>query len=119
MSTPDSPSFAIIEGSLCLLNRRGTVTRRHAPLGRAVEQFIVDGDRLYVRENPDGVLAGMANLYCLDDRLQLLWLADLPDPADGVVGDLRVDGGVLLGSTRGGRAIRLSPSTGRTAAASG
>lgn len=74
----DTPSFALLNGALCKLNRRGTVTKRHKPLGTAVVEFVVVGERILVREQAEGCLLGMPNLYCLDSNLFIIWLAELP-----------------------------------------
>lgn len=109
----DSPSFALIDGSLCKLNRRGTIVKRHAPLGGVVAEFHVHQGRLYVREDADGFLAGMPNLYCLDENLFITWLAEMPsalDPYAAILGF--VETGVRC-QTREGIQVCLSFSSGR------
>lgn len=113
MSSPDTPSFAIIDGSLCRLSRRGTVTKRHAPLGLAIEQFIVDEGRVYVREKPEGLLEGIPSVYCLDDRLQLVWLASQIDPREAIVGEITLERGIVSGETRAGHRLKLAADSGK------
>lgn len=112
-SSIDTPSYAIIEGALCKLSRRGTVIKRHVPLGIAVEQFIVAEGKVFVRENADGFLSGMSNVYCLDDRLHLVWLAELPTQDGAIASALEIDQNSLLGTTRAGLAVRISADSGK------
>ena len=111
----DTPSYALIEGVLCKLNRKGSVVRRHSPMGLAVEEFLVHEDRILVRESADGVLLGMTNLYCLDTDLRLIWLADTPGGDDVYAGPLELSGTVLACPTRSGRRLTLSLDTGSPA----
>jgi len=110
----DSPSFALINGSLCKLNRRGTVVKRHAPLGGTIMEFHVQGGRLYVREDAGGFLAGMPNLYCLDENLFITWLAELPSPLDPFATILEIGDSVLHCRTQSGAQYQLSLANGRS-----
>lgn len=76
----ETPSFALIEGTLCRLNRRGSTNKRHRPLGTGISEFSIQGDRILVLEKAEGVLTGMPNLYCLDLELRLVWLAETNQP---------------------------------------
>ncbi|MFA5263250.1 MAG: hypothetical protein WC378_05445 [Opitutaceae bacterium] len=111
--TEDTPSFAIIEGTLCKLNRRGTVVKQRAPLGTAIAEFIVHQSRLFVRENDYGFLLGMPNLYSLDDMLHMLWLAELPSPTDAFAGPLAIDGNILACPSREGKRFRIDLDSGK------
>lgn len=110
----DSPSFALINGSLCKLNRRGTVVKRHAPLGGAIMEFHVHGGHIYVREDAGGFLAGMPNLYCLDENLFITWLAELPSPLDPYATILEISEEVLSCRTQSGAQHQLSLCDGRS-----
>lgn len=109
----DTPSFALIEGKLCKLNRRGTVTKRHAPLGSAVVEFRILGDRIFVREQADGFLFGMPNLYCLDLNLFISWLSELPSPDDPFDSIADADEETLLCRTVNGNTCRVSSLDGK------
>jgi len=109
----DTPSFALIEGALCKLNRRGGVTKRHLPLGSAVVEFRIHGDRLYVRESAEGFLFGMPNLYCLDLNLFISWLAELPTPDDPYDSIANADAHGLLCRTVSGLSCRVSAADGK------
>lgn len=113
----DTPSYALIEGMLCRLNRKGSVVRRHLPMGLAVEEFLVHEDRIFVRESAEGVLLGMTNLYCLDTDLRMIWLAEAPGGDDAYAGPLELDGAALTSPTRSGRRLTLSLETGSPVAA--
>lgn len=113
VSSLDSPSFALIEGSLCKLNRRGTVTKRHAPLGSAVVEFHVFGDRIFVREQPEGFLNGMPNLYCLDLNLFIVWLAELPSPDAPFEAITSIDARSLRCTTVNGLSCEVSACDGK------
>jgi hypothetical protein len=92
---PESPGFAIIDGCLCKLNRRGTVLRRLQPLGGRVLCFLSFEGRLLVLEQADGFLGGMPNLYCLDEGFRLLWLAETPASLEAWAGLVGVQDGLL------------------------
>jgi len=110
----DSPSFALINGSLCKLNRRGTVVKRHAPLGGTIMEFHVQGGRVYVREDAGGFLAGMPNLYSLDENLFITWLAELPSPLDPFASIMEIGENVLHCRTQSGLHYQLSLANGRS-----
>jgi hypothetical protein len=110
----DSPSFALINGSLCKLNRRGTVVKRHAPLGGAIMEFHVHSGHIYVREDAGGFLAGMPNLYCLDENLFITWLAELPSALDPYATIVEIGESVLSCRTQSGTQYQLSLIDGRS-----
>lgn len=109
----DTPSFALIDGCLCRLNRRGTVTKRHVPLGTAVAEFRVVGGHIYVREQADGFLMGMPNLYCLDLNLFITWLAELPAPDDAYDSIASADATHLTCRTVNGASCKVNPTDGK------
>lgn len=114
MAAPeDIPSFAIIDGNLCKLNRRGTVVRRHTPMGNGIAEFIVAEGRLFVRETDAGCLLGIPNLYCLDEDLKMAWLAELPEASDAFIGALLIEGSRLSCDSRAGRHCSLDITTGK------
>ena len=104
---------AIIDGTLCQLNRRGIRSLAHAPLGSAVVEFRQGGLHFYVREHAFGLLPGMANLYCLDANLRLCWMAAWPDMADPCAAILDEVGSVLVTQSAAGMVVRLDTSDGR------
>ncbi len=104
---------AIIDGTLCQLNRRGIRSVAHAPLGSAVVEFRQGGLHFYVREHPFGLLPGMANLYCLDANLRLCWMAAWPNMADPCAAILGEEGGVLVTQSASGMMVRLDAGDGR------
>ena len=111
---PDEPdALAIIDGSLCRMDRRGGVAKRHEPIGTAVVEFLALGNRLIVRERVFGFLPGFANLYCLDRALHLLWIAELPPESDLFAGPLGTDGDSPVCATIAGVVCRLNASSGR------
>jgi len=110
----DSPSFALINGSLCKLNRRGTVVKKHAPLGGTIMEFHVQAGRIYVREDAGGFLAGMPNLYCLDENLFITWLAELPSALDPFATILEITEQSLSCRTQSGTLYQLSLNDGRS-----
>ena len=106
--TLDTPSYALIDGVLCKLNRKCAVVRRHAPMGLLVEEFLVHEDRILVRESGDGVLLGMTNLYCLDADLRLRWLAESLAGGDVYAGPLSMAQGHVCCPTRLGKSCELA-----------
>lgn len=115
---PDNPcSLAIIEGALCRVNRKGRATGKHQPVGTAVVEFLAaETGPIIVREWGHGFLPGLANLYCLDEKLRLLWMAELPDEADFFETLGPITDGQLACTTQSGRACRLDLSNGRLVA---
>ena len=109
----ETPCFALIDGALCKLNRRGGVLKRHTPLGSAVVEFRLHGDQLFVREEARGFLLGMPNLYCLDLNLFISWLAELPGPGDPFEAIEESDSLSLLCRTVGGITCRISTTDGK------
>jgi hypothetical protein len=110
---PEPPAFAIVDGALCIVSRRGIRALWHAPLATAVVEFRRGALRWYVREHPFGLLPGLGNLYCLDGALRLLWMADWPEgegPCVGIVGE---ENGTLLALAESGAAVRLDAANGR------
>jgi hypothetical protein len=98
---------AIIDGTLCQIDRRGMRSVLCAPLGSAVVEFRHGPLRFYVREHPFGLLPGMANLYCLGADLRLCWIAAWPDTDDPCVAILGEEGGVLVAQSVAGMIVRL------------
>lgn len=109
----DTPALAVIDGSLCRLNRRGSRATVHAPLATAIVEFHRGPVRSFVREHPFGLLPGIPNLYCLDGDFRLLWLAEWPDPADPCAAIVGEEGGTLTVTTVGGSTVHLDAGTGR------
>ena len=104
---------AIIDGTLCQIDRLGMRSVVCAPLGSAIVEFRQGPLQFYVREHPFGLLPGMANLYCLDADLRLRWMAAWPytdDPCAAILGE---EGGVLLVQSAAGRVVRLDAYDGR------
>lgn len=114
MATPqDIPSFAIIEGTLCKLDRHGTVMQRMPPLGGApVAEFHRLGRDVIVREQVGGVLAGISNLYRIREDFGLDWLAQLPSPRDAYAAILEVSTDQIVCRSTSGCDIRLDPQHG-------
>lgn len=112
---PENPcSLAIIEGALCRLNHKGRATARYLPVGTAVVEFVViDGGSIVVRELAYGFLPGIPNLYCLDAKLRLLWMAELPSETDFFEGLGTVDNGLVACVTQSGLACKLAVVDGR------
>ena len=104
---------AIIDGTLCQLNRRGLRAVAHAPLGSAIVEFRQSGLHFYVREHPFGLLPGMANLYCLDANLRLRWLAAWPNMADPCAAIVGEEGNVLVTQSASGMIVRVDTSDGQ------
>ena len=111
--TTFTPAFAVIDGKLCRLTRNGSVNATHLPLATGVIEFRPGALRLYVRENPYGLLPGVPNLYCVDPNFRMIWLAEWPLPDDpcGRIVDEADD--VLRLESVSGVAVRLESSTGR------
>ena len=109
----DIPSFAIIEGNLCRLNRRGTVTKRLHPLGGSVAEFHLLGTDMIVREEASGFLAGMPNLYCINEGLRIVWLAELPSAQESYSTVLGVDPERIVCRSSSGHDHHLDPKTGK------
>jgi hypothetical protein len=114
MLTPQH-GFAVIDGSLCALGPFGSRWLLHAPLATAVAEFRRGPFCTYVRELPDGLLPGLANLYCLDGVGRLQWIAEWPDASDPcaeIVDDHEVDG-VLTVRSASGAGVRIDSATGK------
>lgn len=109
----EKPSFALIDGFLCRLNRMGSVEKRRAPIGTVFSEFVVSGDFLYVLEDSRSFLTGMSNLYCLDAELNMLWLAEPPSPTDAYTGKITLEGGRLVCGSREGKSCLLDPLHGK------
>ncbi len=110
--TSETPAFAIVEGALCVLNRRGVRTTQHAPLATAVVEFRRGRFRWYVREHPYGLLPGIPNLYCLDAALRLQWMAEWPVGEEPCAGILAEEAGALVTVSSSGNFVRLDAATG-------
>ena len=107
------PALAVIDGTLCQLTREGARAAGHAPLASAVVEFRHSPTRIYVREHPYGILPGLPNLYCLDRRFRLQWMAEWPDPADPCASILNEEGGALVVASQAGAVVRLDAQSGR------
>ncbi len=116
--TTPAQALAVIDGALCLLDRRGGRSVQHAPLATAVVEFRRGALCTYVREHPFGLLPGLPNLYCLDGAHRLHWMAewpDLTDPCMAIVGEER---GELFAQAASGMLVRLDALTGKLIAVS-
>lgn len=111
--TSPAPAIAVIDGALCQLTRRGVYKAVHAPLATAVVEFRPGPLCYYVREHPLGLLPGLANLYCVDADLHLLWMAEWPSTDDPCVALDDVRDGELLATAASGAQVRLDAATGR------
>jgi hypothetical protein len=110
---PDTPSFAIIDGTLCKLDRHGTVMQRMPPLGGSpVAEFHRLGTDVIVREQVGGVLAGISNLYRIREDFGLDWLAQLPSPRAAYAAILEVGARHILCRSTSGGDVRLDPRDG-------
>lgn len=99
---------------LCRVNRKGRATVKHLPVGTAVVEFLATPEGLVlVREWSHGFLPGFANLYCLDEKLRLLWLAELPEDTDFFETMGPIEGGQVACTTQSGLSCRLTLATGR------
>lgn len=120
MNSPTTPATAILDGTLCRLDARGRRIAAHPPLATAIVEFLPGPLRTYVRENPLGLLPGIANLYCVDAALRLQWVAEWPfadDPCAAILGEenevlavLSVSGATLHFDAHTGRRV-ADPST--------
>ena len=104
---------AIIDGTLCQINRFGTRFVACAPLGSAMVEFRRGPLQFYVREHPFGLLPGMANLYCLDADLRLRWMADWPYADDHCAEIIGEEGNVLIARSMAGKVVGLDVFNGR------
>ncbi len=111
--TSETPAFAIVEGALCVLNRRGVRTTQHAPLATAVVEFRRSRFRWFVREHTYGLLPGLPNLYCLDAALRLQWMAEWPPSEPPCAGILSEEAGALVTISAAGNFVRLDAATGQ------
>lgn len=114
-ANPENPcSLAIIEGVLCRLNRKGRATARYFPVGTAIVEFVVLADgAVLVRELAYGFLPGLSNLYCLDAKLRLLWLAEQPADTELYEAFGEVTEGRVACTTQSGLTVLLDPANGR------
>ena len=103
----------MLEGKLCLLDRRGARAVWHAPLASAVVEFRRGALRTYVREHPFGLLPGLPNLYCLDGAHRLHWMAEWPDLADPCTSIVGEQDGAVVALAASGAEVRLDVHTGR------
>lgn len=113
MQTDPAQAFAVIDGSLCRLGRFGGRVPSFAPLATAVVEFMRGTLCTFVRENPHGLLPGLANLYCLDGDNRLRWIAEWPDMHDPCAAILGLRDGVLEAISVGGAHVRLDAADGR------
>ncbi len=111
--TYSTPALAVIDGTLCQLNRAGSRTSGHLPLATAVVEFRHGPLCVYVREHPYGLLPGISNLYCLDAAFRLQWLAEWPERVGPCTGILQEEAGILLAHSASGATVRLNAHTGR------
>lgn len=111
---PDTQGLAIIEGTLCRLDRHGTVVRRMPPLGGfSVAEFYRIGNDIVVREQVGSVLAGISNLYRITQDFGLVWLAHLPSPQDAYAAVVEVGADHIVCRSTSGRDVRLDLRDGR------
>ena len=104
---------AIIDGTLCQIDRRGLRSVECPPLGSAVAEFRQGPLCFYVREHSYGLLPGMANLYCLNANLHLRWIAAWPESDDPCAEILSEEDGVLITRSVSGAIVRLDTHDGR------
>ncbi len=109
----ETPALAVIDGSLCQLQRDGHRTVGHAPLATAIVEFRRGPLRFYVREHPYGLLPGLPNLYCLDAAFCLQWLAEWPDPSDPCAAIVEDTADELVVQSVSGATVRLDALTGQ------
>ena len=109
----NAPALAVIDGSLCQLNRDGGRATGHVPLATAIVEFRRGPLRYYVREHPFGLLPGLPNLYCLDAAFRLQWMAEGPDPADPCTSIVGEEGDALVAQAASGAIVHLDPVSGR------
>ena len=105
--TTNPPSSAIIDGTLCQIDRLGLRSIACAPLGSAVVEFKRGPLQFYVREHPFGLLPGMANLYCLDADLRLRWMAAWPYVDDPCAEIICEEENVLVTRSMSGKLVGL------------
>ncbi len=103
----------MIDGALCRLTREGTKAVGCAPIATAVAEFRQAPFRCYVREHTYGLLPGLPNLYCLDRKFRLQWMAEWPDPADPCAAIVGEEDGALVTRSIAGTIVRLDVHTGR------
>ena len=108
----EQPSYALIAGELCRLNRRGSATKRHKPLGVRVAEFLIHEGRIFVREDAGDFLVGMPHLYCLDQNLFITWLAELPPDGETYTQMRGVADGCLLCQGSSGRLLAVNGENG-------
>ena len=104
---------AIIDGTLCQIDRRGFRSVECFPLGSAVAEFRQGPLCFYVREHSYGLLPGLANLYCLDANLHLRWIAAWPQSDDLCAEILGEENEILITRSVSGAIIRLDAHNGR------
>ena len=113
VTTPDTPAFAVLQGSLCRVSPFGGRAVWHRPIASAVVEFRRGPFRTYVREHTYGLLPGLPNLYCLDGAHRLLWMAEWPDAFDPCAGIGDEADGVLRAVSAAGAIVRLDAANGR------
>lgn len=113
MNPPTAPATAILDGTLCRLDPRGQRLAAHPPLATAIVEFLPGPLRTYVRENPLGLLPGIANLYCVDAALRLQWVAEWPFAGDPCAAILSEQDDVLSVLTVSGATLHFDAHTGR------
>lgn len=113
ISNTPPPASAIIDGTLCQIDRLGARSVACAPLGSALVEFRQGPLQFYVREHPFGLLPGMANLYCLDAGLRLRWMAEWPYADDPCAEILTEEEDVLVTRSTTGKLVGLDKFSGR------
>jgi len=109
-----TPALAVIDGSLCQLTREGLPARSCPPLATAVAEFVGGPMCVYVREHPYGLLPGIANLYCLDGDLRMMWIAEWPASCGPCTRIVDATGDLLTAESASGAVVRIDAQTGRT-----
>ena len=69
---------------------------------------------VYVREHPYGLLPGIANLYCLDGDLRMMWIAEWPASCGPCTRIVDATGDLLTAESATGAVVRIDAQTGRT-----
>ncbi|MEO6005873.1 MAG: hypothetical protein ABIZ04_25860 [Opitutus sp.] len=107
-----APALAVIDGTLVQLTREGVAAGVCPPLATAIVEFRRGPMRVYVRELAVGLLPGIANLYCLDGALRLLWIAQWPADLGACTAIVDATDDALTVESAFGLTVRIDPHTG-------